>query len=143
MVPLTAAFATSTAPASSLLFQVFAYCCMLHGTVLADVSWLSAVTTHSLSPLAICCNHSCNPCTVGCTGSVEIPAMKAASACLALLVLVPWWVVHVDERVVVIQSADYGISVGMGQRRSHVVQLLVKIQQLVSKLCNRDRLIYG
>ena len=71
--------------------------------------------------------------------------MKAASACLALLVLVPWWVVriHVHERVVVSQSADYGISVGMGQRRSHVVQLLVNIQQLVSKLCSRDQLIYG
>ena len=66
-----------------------------------------------------------------------------ASACLALLMLVPWWVVHVHERIGVCQSTHYGVDTNMGKRRSHVVQLLVYIQQLVSKLSIRKQLVYG
>ena len=62
---------------------------------------------------------------------------------LLVLVLVPWRVIHVHECVGVGQSTDDGVYVGMGQRRSHVVQLLVYISQLVSKLSIRDWLIYG
>ena len=47
------------------------------------------------------------------------------------------------ECIGVSKSTDDGVYVGMGQRRSHVVQLLVYIQQLVSKLFIRERLIYG
>jgi hypothetical protein len=62
---------------------------------------------------------------------------------LALLVLLPWWVVHMHECISNSQSAYYGVYVGMGQRRSHVKQLLIYIQKLVNKLPIRDRLIYS
>ena len=141
--PLPTTSTASTAPACTLLFQVFAYCCMQVLAMLADVSWLAAIVAHLFSPLAICSSHSYNACTLGCVGSARKPALKMASAYLALLVLVPWWGVHMHECIGVCQSTHHGVDVGMGQRRSHVVQLLVYIQQLVSKLSIRDRLIYG
>ena len=64
------------------------------------------------------------------------PVLKKASACLALLV--PRWVVHMHERVGICQSIHYGVDIGVGQRRSHMVLLPVYIQQLVSKLSIRD-----
>jgi hypothetical protein len=60
---------------------------------------------------------------------------------LLVLVLVSWRVIHVHECVGICQSTDDGVYVGMGQRRSHVVQFPVYIQQFVSKLSIRDRLI--
>ena len=59
-----------------------------------------------------------------------------------MLVLVPWWVVHVHECVGVLQSAYYGVYVGMGQRRSHMVQLLVYSHHLVRKLRIQDWFMY-
>ena len=56
--------------------------------------------------------------------------LKAALACLALLVLVPWRVMRAHDCIGVRRSADLSINAGMGQRRSHVVQLLVYIRQL-------------
>ena len=47
---------------------------------------------------------------------------------LLVLVLVRWRVViHMHERAGICKSTDDGVYVGMGQRRSHVVQLLVYI----------------
>ena len=46
---------------------------------------------------------------------------------LLVLVLVPWRVIHVHECVGVRKSTDGGVYVGTGQRRSHVVHLLVYI----------------
>ena len=80
------------------------------------MSYLIVVVACSLFPLAIRCGHSCNSCTLGCTGSTRKPALEAFSASMALLVLVlvPWRVIHVHECVGVSKSSDDGVYVGMG-----------------------------
>ena len=42
-----------------------------------------------------------------------------------MLVLAPLWVVLVHERIGARQSTHYGVDICMGQRRSHVVQILI------------------